>query len=77
MKRDQKWSDSDNQAGARTQHQPKTTWHPLSLQQLHQTQFIDVVNGILSGRNELFQGSLKGASGTREGDDLLLATHWD
>lgn len=42
---------------------PKRTWHPLSLQQLHEDEFIEVVNGILSGRHEVFQGSLKGASG--------------
>lgn len=41
----------------------KRTWHPLTLQQMHQSQFIEVVNGILSGRSEVFQGSLKGASG--------------
>jgi len=45
------------------QARSKTVWHPLSLQHLKQSQFIDVVNGILDGRHELCEGTLKGASG--------------
>lgn len=77
MNRLSKQGSGNEDSKGRLNQSPKRTWHPLSLQQMHQTQFIDVVNGILSGRNELFQGSLKGASGTREEDDILLATHWD
>lgn len=45
---------------------PKTTWHPLSLQQLKPREFVDVVNAILDGRHEIFAGSLKGARADRE-----------
>lgn len=42
---------------------PKTAWHSLSLQQLEPGRFVEVVNRILDGRYELFEGSLRGASG--------------
>jgi len=32
------------------QREPKTCWHPLSLQQLAPDKFIGIVNNILSGR---------------------------
>jgi hypothetical protein len=53
------------------------TWHPLSLQQLHQSQFIDAVNGILSGRTQVIQGSLRGASGVREEEEFILTGTWN
>lgn len=63
MKRNRSRNRRDDEQPAVRQRVPKRTWHPLSLQQLHGPQFIDVVNGILDGRNELFQGSLRGATG--------------
>lgn len=51
--------------------QPKTIWHPLSLQHLRPTQFVDVVNRILDGRSELCEGTLKGASGASEEDRVF------
>ena len=48
------------------------TWHPLSLQQMHEREFVEVVNGILSGRAEVFQGSLRGATGVRGESGCLL-----
>ncbi len=53
----------------------KTTWHPLSLQQLQPREFVDVVNRILDGRNELFAGTLKGASALNDSESRpTLAT---
>jgi hypothetical protein len=40
----------------------KPVWHPLSLQQMRPSQFIDVVNRVLEGRDELCQGTLRGAT---------------
>lgn len=53
-----------------TRH-PKMVWHPLSLQHLRPTKFVDVVNRILDGRNELCEGTLKGASGVSEEDRVF------
>jgi len=55
----------------------KRTWHPLTLQQLHQGQFIDAVNEILSGRCEVFRGSLKGATGVHEDRRAVLGATWN
>ena len=63
MRRDQRRTTAAGNSTPVLPVTPKRTWHPLSLQQLHHDEFIEVVNGILSGRNEVFQGSLKGASG--------------
>jgi hypothetical protein len=40
----------------------KTIWHPLSLQQLNPRQFVDIVNGILDGTNEVYSGTLRGTT---------------
>lgn len=64
-------------AGGNSEHSeaakrhPKTIWHPLSLQHLRPTQFIDVVNRILDGRNELCEGTLKGATGVSAEDRVF------
>lgn len=47
-------------------NQPKSVWHPLSLQHLRPSQFVDVVGKILDGRLELCGGTLKGATGMSE-----------
>ena len=77
MKRSLKRERRDDEQPTVSETQPKRTWHPLSLQQLHQSQFIDVVNGILSGRNELFRGSLRGATGVHDEGECLVGAHWE
>jgi hypothetical protein len=49
-------------------YHPKTVWHPLSLQHLRPSQFVNVVNSILDGRHELAEGTLKGAT-CQNGDE--------
>ena len=51
--------------------QPKSIWHPLSLQHMRPSQFVDVVNKILDGRNELCEGTLRGATGVGQEDRLI------
>ncbi len=40
----------------------KTIWHPLTLQQMRASQSVSVVNGILDGRYDLCQGTLRSVS---------------
>lgn len=61
-------ADGDAEHDEAAKRHPKTIWHPLSLQHLRPTQFVDVVNRILDGRNELCEGTLKGATGISEED---------
>ena len=49
---------------------PKTVWHPLNLQRVPLGRFVDLVNQILNGKLGLFESSLKGASATRDLDEL-------
>ncbi len=72
MKRNRRANSRSSTSPAVPQTTSVRTWHPLSLQQLHQSQFIDAVNGILSGRSDVFQGSLKGATGVREEEEFIL-----
>lgn len=51
---------------------PKTTWHPLSLQQLNSRQFIEVVNGILDGSHDVHAGSLRSLSVAAAERELAL-----
>lgn len=67
-------ADGGVEHGQAIKRHPKTIWHPLSLQHLRPTQFVDVVNRILDGRNELCEGTLKGATGVSEEDRVLERT---
>jgi hypothetical protein len=71
MGRVRRSAESVDNHGQITKRSPKTIWHPLSLQRLRPTQFVDVVNRIVDGRNELCEGTLKGASGVREEDRVF------
>lgn len=64
-------ADGDVEHDEVAKRRPKTVWHPLSLQHLRPTQFVDVVNSILDGRNELCEGTLKGATGVSEEDRVF------
>jgi hypothetical protein len=63
MKRNRRRDPEANEQDEAVALRPKTVWHPLTLQHLKPSQFIDIVNRILDGRYELFQGTLKDASG--------------
>ena len=65
---------SDRKRGGQSefaQSQPKAIWHPLSLQQMRPSQFVDVVNRILDGRSELCEGTLKGATSVGQEERLI------
>lgn len=72
MNRDRKRHLHDRKQPTVSRVEPKRIWHPMSLQQLHQDRFIDVVNGILNGRNDIFQGSLADATVSMDRSRLSL-----
>lgn len=56
---------------ATVQSESKRVWHPLSLQNLRTGDFVDAVNRILDGRHDICSGTLRGATGVREEDELI------